>query len=500
MPTDPAGAQLNIANGIREFAVACPNAIAVIDGDRSLSYAELDDRSSRLANALSASGIEPGARVALMLGNRLEFCEIACGIAKAGLVSVPVNPRLTEPEAGYILEHSEARAVVVERELLEVIGPACVRPIVLDDDYEQVLASAEATDPRVAVDETEPFTVSYTSGTTGKPKGVVISHRSRSLLFYAAAIEWGLGPGKTTIAVAPMYHGAGFALGYAGCHTGGSVVMLPKWNPAELLRLIELHSAGSVFLVPAHVQMLRALGEEAIRSHDVSALRSVYTNAAPMPQELKIWLLEMFPWIELHEMYGSTEAGIVTNLRPADQLRKERCVGPAWLLNEVRLLDPDGQPVPVGEPGLLWSRSPYVFRGYLKDAEATAAATSPGGWVTAGDIAVLDEDNCVYIVDRIGDMILSGGVNVYPSEIEQVLREHAAVADAAVFGLPDETWGERVVAVVVPEGAAPAESDLAEHCRARLAGFKVPKEIRFAESLPRNAAGKVLKRELRSAG
>jgi acyl-CoA synthetase (AMP-forming)/AMP-acid ligase II len=250
--------------------------------------------------------------------------------------------------------------------------------------------------------------------------------------------------------------------------------------------------------------MLRALGEETIQSYDLSGLTSVYTNAAPMPQELKIWLLEMLPSISLYEMYGSTEAGIVTCLRPDDQLRKVRCVGPAWLMNEVRIVDPAGRSVAAGQPGVLWSRSPYVFRGYLKDDEATAAATSPDGFVTAGDIAVIDEDNCVYIVDRVSDMILTGGMNVSPSEIEVVLAEHPSVADVAVVGVPDDAWGERVVAVVVRGGKSPLSSDppldseaLLAHARERLAGYKMPKDVYFVDSLPRNAAGKMLRREIR---
>lgn len=507
MPTRPHGADLNIANGIREFAVATAGAIAVVDQDRSLTYAALDERSSRLANALLGTGLANGDRVAIVLGNRLEYPEIAAGLAKAALVSVPINPRLTANEVSYILSHSGAKAVVVDDALAGAVAPgvdACRIANVLSlggtsigRDYESALERAPAVDPRAAVDETEPFTVCYTAGTTGKPKGVVISHRSRSLTFYCTALEWGLGPGRRTVAVAPMYHGAGFAFAYAAVHTGGSLSMLRAFEPEALLREIAAFRPHAIFLVPTHLQMLRSLGEAAIRSHDTSSLEVIYVNAAPMPQELKVWTTETFPSVGLHELYGSTEASIVTNLRPADQLRKQRCVGPPWFMTEIRLVDPSGAAVGVGQPGELYSRSPFVFRGYLDDPEATAAATTPDGFVSAGDIAVVDDENYVYIIDRVRDMIITGGVNVYPREVEETLREHPGVADVAVLGRPDETWGERITAVVVARGTPPDAAELIAFCRDRIAGFKIPKEVVYVDALPRSAAGKVLKRELR---
>jgi long-chain acyl-CoA synthetase len=497
------GADLNIASGIREFALATPAATAVIDGDRSLTYAALDERSSRLAQALLDEGLQTGDRVAVLLGNRLEYCEIACGLAKAGLVSVPINPRLTAPEVAYILEHSGSQAVILDEALREAAEPGMAsagigRVLGVGGAYEQVLGRARAVDPRQEVPETDPFTVCYTAGTTGKPKGVVISHRSRAITFYLTALEWGLGPGRMTLAVAPMYHGAGFAFAYAACVTGGTLAMMRSFDPELLLAMIERYRPSSVFLVPAHIQMLRSLDDSVVHSHDTSSLGTIYVNAAPLPQQAKVWTIENFPSAGLHELYGSTEASIVTNLRPPDQLRKERCVGPPWFMTQVRLLDREGNPVETGLPGELWSRSPMVFRGYLDDPEATRQSTSDDGFVSAGDIAVMDEENYIYIVDRVRDMIISGGVNIYPREVEEVLHKHPEVADVAVVGVPDETWGERVVAVVVARGAAaPPEQQLIEFSRRELAGFKLPKEVRYVSSLPRNAAGKILKRQIR---
>ncbi|WP_067186349.1 class I adenylate-forming enzyme family protein [Microtetraspora niveoalba] len=509
MPVHRGGAPLSIAGGVREFARATPGATAVIDGDRTLTYAALDERSNRLAAALLARGLTPGLRVAVLLGNRLEYPEIAAGIAKAGLVMVPLNPRLTPSEARYILEHSEARAVVLDDALAPVVGDAIeeLRLLALSIDgvqaglpYEEALAGARAVDPAVPVDELDPFCVTYTSGTTGRPKGVLISHRSRSLTFYCSAMEWGLGNGRVSVAVAPMYHGAGFAFGYAPVYTGGTVTMLRKWDPEALLHLVERDRAQSAFLVPTHAQMLRALDGAALAARDLGSLDTLYFNAAALPWPLKQWVMETFPGRGVHELYGSTEAGIVTNLRPVDQHRKPGSVGHAWYMTELRIVDPDGNPVGPGQPGELFSRSPFLMNGYLGDPEATAACTTDDGFLTCGDIVIRDEEGYVHIVDRKKDMIISGGLNVYPREIEDVLAAHASVAEAAVVGAPSETWGEEVMAYVVLRGGD-ASDDLAArleaHCRTSLAGYKVPRRWEVVDALPRNAAGKIVKRDLR---
>ena len=501
------GAHLNIANGIREFAIATPGATAVVDGDRRLSYSALDERSRRFGNALLAAGLAPADRVAVVLGNRLEYPEIAAGIARVGMEMVPINPRLVTGEVDYIVGHSEARAVVLDDALSEMMAPVVashapafvlsIDGTQLGADYESALGSASSADAAIEIDETKPFCVAYTSGTTGRPKGVQISHRSRSLTFYGTALEWGLGPGRPTIAVAPMYHGAGFAFGYGALHVGGELWMLRSFDPAALLAMITASRAQSVFLVPTHAQMIRSLGDDAIRSHDTSSLETLYFNAAPMPHPLKVWVAETFPHAGLHELYGSTEAGIVSNCRPADVLRKPGSVGPPWLMTEVRVVDAAGAAVSPGGTGELFSRSPYLMNGYLKDPEATAACTTDDGFLTSGDVARVDEDGFLYIVDRVKDMIISGGVNIFPREVEDVLVTHPAVRDVAVVGLPSEKWGEEVAAIVVAEPGGKAMEDLDHHCRAALAAFKVPRRYEFVEALPRNAAGKILKRELR---
>lgn len=500
------GAALSIAGGIREFGRATPSATAVIDGDRSLTFGALDERSNRLATHLLARGLRSGDRVAVLLGNRLEYPEIAAGIAKAALVMVPLNPRLTPAESRYILEHSGARALVVDDALAAVAGEiddlgltvVSIGGDGLGPEYESALAAAGHRDPALPVDELDPFCIAYTSGTTGRPKGVVISHRSRALTFYLSALEWGLGPGRTSAAVAPMYHGAGFAFGYAPVFCGGTVTMLRSWDPEAFLALLERDRVQSTFLVPTHAQMLRGLGEGAVARHDLGALDTLYFNASALPWPLKQWVMSEFPDCGIHELYGSTEGGIITNLRPADQHRKPGSVGHPWFLTELRIVDDAGDPVGPGEPGELFSRSPFLMNGYHDNPEATAECTTEDGFLTCGDIVVRDDEGYVHIVDRKKDLIISGGVNVYPREVEDVLAGHAAVAESAVVGLPHETWGEEVAAYVVLRGGSPVSAaDLEAHCRTQLAGFKVPRRWSVVDALPRNAAGKILKRELR---
>ncbi len=504
MTIHPGGAPLNIANGIREFAVASPNVTAIIDGERSITYRELHERACRLANSLIAANLTPGQPVAILLGNRMEYPEIAAGCAMAGLPIVPINPRQTAEENSYILSHSEAKALIYDQALLSFL-PARLPEIVwavegtgIHPNYESVISQATAVDPEIRVDEREPFCIAYTSGTTGKPKGVLISHRSRCLTFYATALEWRLGPGRTTIAVAPMYHGAGFAFAYTGLFTGGTLVIQRKFDAAETLDMVVKYKIQSMFLVPTHAQMMRALGDDVVRSKDLSSLDCLYFNAAALPVALKEWVLRLFPTAGVHEMYGSTEASIVTNLRPVDALRKAGSVGPPWFMTEVRIVNEDGTPTPDGQPGELYSRSPYLMNGYLKDDEATAACTTPDGFLTCGDIVIRDNEGYISVVDRKKDLVISGGVNIYPREIEEVLAKHLDIAECAVIGLKDETWGERVVAIVVSRsGKEITREELDAHTRQFLAGYKVPSKFFFAQALPRNASGKVLKRDLR---
>jgi long-chain acyl-CoA synthetase len=502
----PGGAPLHIAHGIREFAIAQPDVTAVIDGDRRWSYALLDSRTNQVANAVAALGLPARAPVAVLLGNRGEYLEVAAGLARAGHPFVPLNPRMTAPEVEYIVGHSGARGLILDEALAGIASSSAdglefvwsMDGTTLGPDYETAIADASVEQPQMEWSETDAFCIAYTSGTTGKPKGVLISHRSRVLSMYCSSLEWGLGTGRRSIAVAPMYHGAGFLFGYTPVGMGGTVSMLRRWDPEALLAMIERDQAQSVFLVPTHAQMIRSLGPEVLARYDLSSLDTIYFNAAALPVELKAWVMEFFAGVDIHELYGSTEGGIVTNLRPQDAARKAGSVGHPWYLTEVRVVDDEGRPVPPGEPGELFSRSPFLMNGYLNDPEATAACTTADGFLTCGDIVVVDDEGFISIVDRKKDMIISGGVNVYPRDVEEQVVTHPDVVEAAVIGVPDAKWGERVVAyVVVRSGGTVDQAALDEHLRDRLAAYKIPREVLLVEALPRNPSGKVLKTDLR---
>jgi long-chain acyl-CoA synthetase len=437
-----------------------------------------------------------------MAPNCLEFLEIVGGLAAVGVAPAMVNPRLTGPELAYIANDASARVLFVHSTLEELARaadlPSVERIVVIGGDYEGLLARASPRSPAVRAEEWDTFCISYTAGTTGHPKGAMLSHRSRVLTFFAMCAEYGCySPDDRALAVAPLYHGGGYAFAMAPIFFGGSCEILPRFDPEEVLRIVERLGITNQFMVPTHFNAIFGLGEEAYRRHDVSSLRTIISNAAPLPQATKERIVDWVGEGVLHETYGSTEGGIVTNLRPADQLRKEQCVGLPFPCTEVRLLGDGGNEVPAGEVGELHSRSPYHFNGYWGKPDATAEAWRDG-WLTVGDMARRDEEGYVYIVDRKHDMIISGGVNVYPREVEEALYAHPAVAEAAVVGVPDEYWGEAVMAVVaLREHAAATADELVAFCGERLSRYKLPKRLEFVDALPRNAAGKVLRRQLR---
>ena len=496
-----------IADGIRASAEREPEKVALSMGESGLTYRDLVERIDRVSNlALSGLGLSHGDRAALMAPNCLEFIEIVCGLASVGVPPAMVNPRLTPAEVAYIANDSGARVLFVHESLRDALDENAfetverIITIGASGDYDQLLAEASSIAPRVQVDETDPFCISYTSGTTGNPKGAVLSHRSRALTFFGMAVEYGCySPEDRAVAIAPLYHGGGFAFAVAPIAFGGTCEILARFDPEQVLALVEEHRSTNTFMVPTHFNALFALDEKTLRGADVSSIRTIISNAAPLPQATKERIVDWIGEGILHETYGSTEGGIVTNLRPPDQLRKQQCVGRPFPCTEVRLLDDEGNEVAQGEVGELFSRSPYLFNGYWGLPDATDEAFRDG-WLSVGDMARKDDEGHIYIVDRKKDMIISGGVNVYPREVEEVLHEHPAIAEAAVVGVADEYWGEAVHAVVAlrAEHDASAE-EIVEFCSERLASFKLPKKVEFMSALPRNAAGKVLRRELRVA-
>jgi long-chain acyl-CoA synthetase len=330
----------------------------------------------------------------------------------------------------------------------------------------------------------------------------VLPHRARVQVAFCMASEYGCyGPDDHYLAVTPMFHGAGYNFAHGAVFFGGTCEILPSFEPELTLRALgpggAAGGATGTFLVPTIFHALLGLPAEMRERWRPTRLRALLSNAAPLAQRTKEAIVAYFGEGLLHEMYGSTEGGIVCNLRPRDQLRKERCVGPPFMMNEVKLLDDDGQPVARGEVGELFNRSPCLFLGYWNNPTATEAAMRDG-WFSAGDLAVQDDDGFYYIVDRKKDMYISGGVNVYPREVEELLFRLPGVQDAAVVGVADDYWGEvgRAFLVMRP-GASISPEDVMAACKQGLAGYKVPRHVAFIDSLPRNPAGKVLKTELR---
>lgn len=497
---------LLLSGGLHANGLRVPGKVALTCDGQARTYGELSARVALIAGAAQASGLRKGDRVALLAPNCLEYPELMCGLSDAGLVVATLSSRLTAREVAEACEDCGARLLIAHPKLADIASSVCVasleKKLLLGPEFESWLAAARPLGPLPGLDECDAFTLVYSSGTTGKPKGIVISHRSRTLTFHAMAMEYGCyGPDDFQLGIAPMAHGAGFAFIMASLYFGGTVDVLPTFEPELVLRKLAGQPFTGVFMVPAHYHAIFALEKPVLDRWQgkASALRTIMSNASALPQATKEKIVAYWGEHKLHETYGSTEAGVVTNLRPADQLIRERSVGRPFALNEIRLLDEDGEEVSTGEVGELYSRSPYLFNGYFGRPEETASCMRDG-WISAGDLARRDEDGYFYIVDRKKDMVISGGLNIYPREIEEQLVHHPEVLEAAVIGTPDEHWGESLVAFVVRrQGSNPSPAELERHCRDQLAGYKVPRRYEFVGSLPRNAGGKVLKNQLRAA-
>jgi len=494
---------LTLAGGLYAAARHAPDKVAARCGAATLTYAQLSERTRRVANAAHHGlRLEPGQHVALLAPNCLEYLEIVAGLAEAGLAVVTANPHLTPAEFAEICADAEVRAVFVHPSLVENARAsglsADVRVITLGAGYANWRDTASAATLELRVEETTPFCISYTSGTTGRPKGVLLSHRSRALTFLAMAQEYGCyGVTDRSLCLAPLYHGAGFAFAFAPVFLGGEVTILPQFDPEQTLRALLESDATNTFMVPTHFNAIFALPEAVRARYRFPRLRTLISNAAPLAQASKERIIEYFGDGLLYECYGSTEGGIVSNLRPPDQRHKLQCVGQPFPCTEIAILDDQGREVGADQPGEVYSRSPYLFNGYWRQPEATAESMRDG-WFSAGDLGRVDAEGYLYIEGRKKDMILSGGVNVYPREIEELLQSHPSVAEAAVVGVKDDYWGEAVIACVVARtDQQPDAAALEGWCRARLASFKRPKRIEFVPALPRNPSGKILKRVLR---
>lgn len=468
-----------------------------------VTYAQLDERSDRVHGLLRSLGVGPGSAVAVMMPNRVEFVEITVGVAKAGAHLVPISYLDQAPQVAHILHDSAARVIFHDpacAPAVDASGASAV-PIPLAEPgrpggrYASALADALRAPEPVRGDASRILYVGYTSGSTGRPKGVVKSHASVTLLGLAVGVQWGLRPGDTQLMTMPMCHSGALWQMVFNLVLGGTIGLTPVggFSPEAVLELTERWSANWTILVPTMSDLLIRHGAA---GQVIDSMRVVVSGSAPMFTSTKEGLLGLFPQASLNETYGATETGIVTNLGPADQLRKQRCVGRPMLGAEVRVVDAEGAEAPAGEVGEIAVRSPYLFDRYHDLPERTADASRPGGFCTVGDLARRDDEGFFYIVDRKQDMVISGGLNIYPAEVEEVLNAHSGVAEAVVVGTSDERWGERVVAVVIPLPGT-GETELLRHCAERLPRYKVPKEILFWTELPKLVSGKNARRLVR---
>ncbi|MET3807724.1 long-chain acyl-CoA synthetase [Nakamurella sp. UYEF19] len=495
----------NIADILRRRAVATPDAPAVLQGDRVTTYGELDDRSSRVACALLADGVVAGDRVAYVGVNAPPFLEVLYGAAKIGAIATALNNRLARPELLAILANAEPAVLVQGAHEPEIpLGAtASLRRVVRADEYETWLTGQPADDPGVEPDPQDPAVIFYSSGTTGLPKGIVLTgdNMSQALAVLNHDVEFD----ATSVAMAPIpfFHISGFGIAVVATLNGSALLLETETEPPALVRMLVARKVSHAAVVPTLVQRLVNLPVAAVA--DWSALKYLIYGSAPMPLPIIQRATALFG-CKFLSSYGLTESnGGVTFLGPEDHFpapgreQQLRSVGRVMPGVELKVVDPSTlQDVPVGSRGEVLIRGGHVMLGYWQNPEATAAAVMPDGWLRTGDGGSFDELGYLYLHDRLKDMIVTGGENVFPAEVESALTAHPGVAEIAVVGIPSAAWGESPYAVVVrAPGPELSESELIGWARDRLAHFKCPVGVEFVSALPRNASGKLLKNRLR---
>jgi acyl-CoA synthetase (AMP-forming)/AMP-acid ligase II len=497
-----------LAEIVRHQAATQPARIALTFADRDTSYGALDRRASQVANGLIALGVRPRSRVALLDKNHDSFFEIWFGAAKANAVLVPVNWRLAPPEIAFVVNDAEAEILFVGAEFLDTIAPirdqlTSVRKIVVTDrDYTAWRHRQSAADPDLPTLGADVCVQMYTSGTTGRPKGAQLTNTNllTELSSFDTMGDWAQWHNSdVSLVVVPLFHIAGSGYAMAGLFRGARNVLLREVVPQQILDAIGRYRVTKALFVPAVILFL--LQCPGTGDADLSSLQSIVYGASPIPADLLRSALEVFK-CQFAQVYGLTEtAGAITCLPPEEHAEpsSERLLSCGRALEgvEIRIVGPGGESLPPRQVGEIVCRTALVMKGYWNLPEETAKAFD-GDWFRTGDAGYLDEAGFLYIYDRVKDMIISGGENVYPAEVESVLYGHPAIADVAVIGVPDERWGEAVKAIIVlqPDRRA-SEAEIIGYARERIAGYKLPKSVDFVDTLPRTPSGKILKRELR---
>ncbi len=504
--------QTNIGSILTKRANLNPDNEALFDVSQAqrFSFRQLNEQANKVANSFTNLGIKKGDRVALLMMNCHEFVASFFAIAKIGGVIVPLNWRLVPDELEFILKDSGSIALIYGAEFLPVVSELQSRGKRTDiahwihvgdtasspsfaKQFDSLVQSQSIDEPKITASDDDLLYIMYTSGTTGLPKGVMHTHNTQmaALITLNATSDFCIG--DRYLNPMPLFHVGALTPAMATAYRGLAHILMRSFDPSAVWQLIKDEKINNALLVPAMLGACRMVFDPSI--HDHSSLRWVLSGAAPVPKALILAYQEM--GIEIHQVYGLTETcGPACTTTPEDALRKAGSTGKAFFHTEVKIVRPDGTECNVEEGGEVLVRGDHVMTGYWNRPDATSEALRDG-WLYTGDIAVLDDEGFIWIQDRLKDMIISGGENVYPAEIENTILGHPMVADVAVIGVPSDKWGETGLAVIVKKDASLTEADIVAHCDGKLARFKIPSGVRFVDVIPRNASGKALKRELR---
>ncbi|MGB2695766.1 MAG: long-chain-fatty-acid--CoA ligase [Dehalococcoidia bacterium] len=487
-----------------------------VEGDRRVTYSEAQAEVNRLANAFVASGLQLGDRIAILSKNSVEYAITYYAASKAGVVPVPLNYRLAPGEWSYIINDAGAKLLIAADEYVNAIDPVRTELTSVErfvavnvaglegwEEYHRWIKGQPAQAPAVEVMDEDDVYQMYTSGTTGHPKGAVVTHKALSAQLTQVTMLINAVPGERGLIVVPMYHAAGALSTFVTNYWGGCLYIQSDFNPAEVIRALDEERVVTTTLVPAMIQACLVMVPDAAK-RQYKDLRQVTYGASPIAEETLRRAMDVFK-CDFAQAYGMTETtAVLTYLFPDDHRRaiKERAdlllsAGRPVVGTQLRIVGDDDALVENGTIGEIIARGPQLMRGYWNLPDESAQALK-GGWMHTGDAGIMDDDGYIYIQDRVKDMIVSGGENVYPRVVEEVLFQHPAVADAAVIGVPDQQWGETVKAIIVlREGQTATGEEIIEFCRGKLGGFERPRSVDFIPALPRNPSGKVLKKDLR---
>ena len=501
---------------LRDSAAGAPDRVALVGRSQRLTYAQFDEQANRLANALLDVGLKKGAKVAIMSTNCPEYAIAYFAIARTPYVSAHCSTRSIANELIYVLNKIEAEILFLESRFAPVIAailPELDKPIRLilfdrPNEHEvqldeamhidQFISGKPADPPTVALDENDAFAITLTGGTTGLPKAVLVSHKARCASAVAAARDFGLDENDIVVASTSLFHTAGLFVWFGtAVMLGTSVVLAEAWDPVEFMRLVAQEKITAAFLVPSQLNDL--VTHPDFSTTPLKTLCNIGYAGAPMGRALSERIRTALTHMAFTENYGQSEACPITIRCERHGDRKLETVGRAASNAEVAIVDQEGNLLPTGEIGDIVTRGDQLFDGYFNDPEETAKAFSlPGGWLLTGDVGFLDEDGFLTLVERAKDMLVSGGENVYPAEIENALYQHEAVVECAVFGIPDDRWGEVPAAhVVLSPDATVSEDELIDFCASKIAAFKRPRIVEFVDSLPKTPLGKIQKNKLR---